>query len=51
MSDNDQHTARRGTRTSPSLKTMFKGVKPEIFQTDEDREWLEMPSVGREIID
>jgi hypothetical protein len=48
MSDNDQHTARRGTRTSPSLKAMFKGVKPEIFQTDEDRE---MPSVGREIID
>ena len=30
---------------------MFKGVTPEIFQTDEDHGWLEMLSVGKEIID
>ena len=51
ISDNSQHAVRSGTCISPSLEAMFKGVTPEIFQTDEDHGWLEMLSVGKEIID
>lgn len=34
----------------PSLEDLFAGVTPEMFQTEEDIEWLEMPSVGKEIV-
>lgn len=34
----------------PSLEELFAGVTPEMFQTEEDIEWLEMPSVGKEIV-
>ena len=33
-----------------SLEELFAGVTPEMFQTEEDTEWLEMPSVGKEVL-
>ncbi len=33
-----------------SLEELFAGVTPEMFQTEEDIEWLEMPSVGKEVL-
>lgn len=32
-----------------SLKALLKGMKPPVW-TKEDREWLDAPPVGREII-
>jgi len=39
-------------RESPerSLEALFAGVTPEMFQTEEDVEWLEMSSVGKEVL-
>nr|WP_314382800.1 AbrB/MazE/SpoVT family DNA-binding domain-containing protein [uncultured Cardiobacterium sp.] len=34
----------------PTLEELFAGVTPEMFQTEEDIEWLEMPSVGKELL-
>lgn len=33
-----------------SLEALFAGVTPEMFQTEEDVEWLEMSSVGKEVL-
>lgn len=33
-----------------ALEELFAGVTPEMFQTEEDIEWLEMPSVGKEVL-
>ena len=38
----------RDTRNCLSLEEMLEGITPEMFQTEEDREWMDMPSVGKE---
>lgn len=37
-------------KNRPTLEELFAGVTPEMFQTEEDIEWLEMPSVGKELL-
>jgi hypothetical protein len=49
--DNGKTAARCDANGLPTPEAMFAGITPEIFQTEEDIEWLEMPSVGKEIID
>lgn len=50
MPDNGKTAARCDANGLPTPEAMFAGITPEIFQTEEDIEWLEMPSVGKEII-
>ena len=33
-----------------TLEEILEGVTPETFQTKEDREWMEMRSVGKELL-
>jgi len=32
------------------LEEILKGVTPDTFQTEEDREWMDMRPVGRELL-
>lgn len=40
----------RDTRNRLSLEEMLEGITPDMFQTEEDREWMDMPSVGKELL-
>ena len=45
-----KHFATLRENNERSLEELFAGVTPEMFQTEEDIEWLEMPSVGKEVL-
>ena len=33
-----------------TLEEILEGITPETYQTEEDREWMEMRSVGKELL-
>lgn len=33
-----------------TLEKILEGITPETYQTEEDREWMEMRSVGKELL-
>lgn len=40
----------RSRRGLPTLEWLLEGVTPDLFDTEEDREWMNMRSVGEELL-
>lgn len=40
----------RSRRELPALEWLLEGVTPDLFDTEEDREWMNMRPVGEELL-